>query len=116
LIFPSYRLAVFVHGCFWHGHDCARGSRQPKSNQQYWTKKIARNVERDKKVLAQLKRMGWKSRIIWGCAVEEGAQSLLKELNKLRAKQAGNSGITSKFVGKENLFNAKGQRDKGSKV
>ena len=47
LVLPKHRAAVFVHGCFWHGHDCARGSRQPKTNADYWIAKIGRNRARD---------------------------------------------------------------------
>jgi DNA mismatch endonuclease (patch repair protein) len=47
LVFAGRQKVIFVHGCFWHGHDCARGSRQPKTNAEYWRAKIARNVTRD---------------------------------------------------------------------
>jgi DNA mismatch endonuclease, patch repair protein len=46
------KVAVFVHGCFWHGHDCARGARQPKANAEYWSAKIDRNRARDARVTA----------------------------------------------------------------
>ena len=54
LVFPRLHKAVFVHGCFWHGHDCARGARVPVQNRAYWTKKIAGNKGRDKDVQAAL--------------------------------------------------------------
>src|SRR5215467_11698981 len=47
LVFPRLRKVVFVHGCFWHGHDCGRGARIPKANAEYWRSKIARNSARD---------------------------------------------------------------------
>src|SRR6187402_1117299 len=47
IVLPGRRLTIFVHGCFWHGHDCARGSRVPKQNRDYWVAKVARNVARD---------------------------------------------------------------------
>src|SRR5882762_3204368 len=50
------KAAVFVHGCFWHGHDCARGSRKPKTNQLYWQSKLARNVQRDSRQRAALRK------------------------------------------------------------
>ena len=59
LVFPGRRKVIFVHGCFWHGHECARGSRQPKQNAEYWRNKIARNVERDADNLQALERLGW---------------------------------------------------------
>ena len=54
------RLAIFVHGCFWHGHDCARGARMPKTNAAYWRAKIARNRARDAAHLEALAALGWR--------------------------------------------------------
>lgn len=67
------KLAVFVNGCFWHGHDCARGARQPKTNADYWRAKIARNRERDARALAALEDMGWRCVTIWECEVGDAA-------------------------------------------
>tara|TARA_R110000868_G_scaffold369706_1_gene633143 strand:- start:98 stop:442 length:345 start_codon:yes stop_codon:yes gene_type:complete len=67
LVFPGRRKVVFVHGCFWHGHDCKRGARQPKANAEYWIAKIARNQARDRQTIAALKAEGWNSAIIWEC-------------------------------------------------
>jgi DNA mismatch endonuclease (patch repair protein) len=67
LVFPGRRKAVFVHGCFWHGHDCARGARVPKTNRDYWTKKIARNRERDRAACVALAHSGWAYLVIWEC-------------------------------------------------
>src|ERR1700735_2034876 len=47
LVFPRLKCAIFVHGCFWHGHGCLRGARVPKTNTKYWTAKIERNIARD---------------------------------------------------------------------
>jgi DNA mismatch endonuclease (patch repair protein) len=71
LVFVARRKVVFVHGCFWHGHDCARGARTPKQNVEYWTNKIARNKERDAAHLIALKALGWHSLIIWECELKE---------------------------------------------
>lgn len=67
------RLAIFVHGCFWHGHDCKRGARQPKQNADYWQAKIARNRLRDAAVQARLVTMGWKPLIVWECGLRDRA-------------------------------------------
>jgi DNA mismatch endonuclease, patch repair protein len=67
LVFPGRRKAIFVHGCFWHGHDCPRGARVPKSNREYWTKKIARNQERDQAARTALTGLGWKVTVLWEC-------------------------------------------------
>ena len=67
------RLAIFVHGCFWHGHDCKRGARAPKTNADYWRAKIARNVARDEKHRVALADMGWRSLVIWECELADEA-------------------------------------------
>lgn len=61
------RLALFVHGCFWHGHDCPRGARQPKANAEYWTAKIARNRDRDARARSELEAWGWRVLTVWEC-------------------------------------------------
>jgi DNA mismatch endonuclease (patch repair protein) len=67
LVFASRRKAIFVHGCFWHGHDCKRGAREPKTNTKYWSAKIQSNKERDSTVIARLNEMDWKILIVWEC-------------------------------------------------
>jgi DNA mismatch endonuclease, patch repair protein len=69
LTFANHR-AVFVHGCFWHGHGCKRGARTPKTNRAYWTAKIARNKTRDRRSLRRLKAEGWLSLVIWECELK----------------------------------------------
>ena len=71
LAFPSRRKAIFVHGCFWHGHDCPHGSRKPKSNRDYWETKISRNRERDARSEAALKQDGWRVLTIWECEMKD---------------------------------------------
>ena len=71
LVFPSRRIALFVHGCFWHGHDCARGARMPHTNRTYWQAKIARNMERDAASLASLRKLDWKPAVIWECETKD---------------------------------------------
>src|SRR5579863_8900860 len=60
LVFTSQRKVIFVHGCFWHGHHCARGDRAPKTNAIYWAEKVRRNKDRDRRHVATLRRHGWK--------------------------------------------------------
>ena len=71
MVFWGRKKAIFVHGCFWHGHTCKRGDRMPASNVEYWTRKIARNVERDARVRLELERAGWKSLVIWECCLKD---------------------------------------------
>jgi DNA mismatch endonuclease (patch repair protein) len=73
VVLPGRKLAIFVHGCFWHGHDCARGARTPKANRDYWTAKIARNRARDERSLEALAAMGWRTEIVWECDLKDPA-------------------------------------------
>jgi len=80
-VLPLYRVAVFVHGCFWHGHGCgSRKAHTPKSNTSYWGPKIAGNAARDRRARARLRALGWRPRVIWECRIETGIRRLLKEL------------------------------------
>lgn len=69
LVLPKHRAVVFVHGCFWHQHDCRRGRRQPASNRAYWGPKLARNVERDRAAESALLRLGWRVFTVWECEI-----------------------------------------------
>ena len=71
LALPKYRTVVFVHGCFWHQHNCSRGRRQPTSNPEYWIPKLARNVSRDAKAKMALQQMGWRVLTIWECQLRK---------------------------------------------
>ena len=64
------KTAIFVHGCFWHGHDCARGARAPKANAAYWAQKIARNRARDAAAGAALAALGWRVLTLWECELK----------------------------------------------
>lgn len=73
IVLPGRRLAIFVHGCFWHGHDCARGSRVPKANRDYWVAKVARNRARDARSLEALAALGWRVDTLWECEMKDEA-------------------------------------------
>jgi len=73
IVFRGRRKAIFVHGCFWHGHDCARGARAPKANAAYWSAKIARNRARDEASLKALSADGWSCLVVWECALRAPA-------------------------------------------
>ena len=66
IAFLSRRKAIFVHGCFWHGHDCPRG-RLPKSRLDYWQPKLDGNRERDRRTEIELRSLGWSVLVIWQC-------------------------------------------------
>lgn len=70
IIFPSRHKVIFVHGCFWHGHDCRRGT-PPRSNITFWNAKIQANRIRDARVIADLQAQGWSSLVIWECETKD---------------------------------------------
>jgi DNA mismatch endonuclease (patch repair protein) len=86
IVLPAYRTAVFVHGCFWHGHDCRRG-RRPTSNTEFWNAKIDRNVARDRNAKAGLQDAGWRVETIWTCGLEEATTGLIDRLAALREER-----------------------------
>jgi DNA mismatch endonuclease (patch repair protein) len=90
LTFPRLKKIIFVHGCFWHGHDCKRGAREPKENAEYWRRKISRNKERDAKEQEILRAMGWDILVVWECQLK------LKNHEELKKRIIG-------FLGTENL-------------
>jgi DNA mismatch endonuclease (patch repair protein) len=73
IVLPGRRLAIFVHGCFWHGHDCARGARVPKQNRDYWVAKVERNRARDARTREALAAAGWRVATLWECELKDAA-------------------------------------------
>lgn len=71
IVFPKKKVAVFVHGCFWHQHGC-KDTYRPKSRQEFWNQKLDRNIQRDKEVIEKLEKDGWKVVVIWECEVKNG--------------------------------------------
>jgi DNA mismatch endonuclease (patch repair protein) len=84
IVMPGRRLAIFVHGCFWHGHDCPRGARVPQQNRDYWLGKVGRNRARDGASLAALTTAGWRVDVVWECELkdEAGLRERLAQLLK----------------------------------
>lgn len=70
IVMPGRRLAIFVHGCFWHGHDCQRGARVPKANRDYWLAKVGRNRDRDARNLTALAALDWTVSVLWECELK----------------------------------------------
>lgn len=90
LVMKGRRVAVFVHGCFWHGHDCARGARKPKANAAYWSAKIERNRGRDAAARAALEAAGWRAVVVWECALKDAGFA-----DRLVAEVAGQAATAS---------------------
>lgn len=105
MVFARYRAAVFVHGCFWHGHDCHL-FRWPQTREDFWREKINTNVERDRRQTAALLDGGWRVATIWECALKgrtrlpfdtivEGCSAWLiseKTILELKGDEAGTTG------------------------
>ena len=84
IVLPGRRLVIFVHGCFWHGHDCARGARVPKQNRDYWLGKVGRNRERDAASRAALEALGWRVETLWECELKDGLEQRLELMLQVR--------------------------------
>ena len=69
IVLPKYRTVIFVHGCFWHKHDCKR-FRWPSTNAEYWTKKITNNAKRDRDNIEKLQHDGWNVIVVWECELK----------------------------------------------
>ena len=70
IVLPKYHAVIFVHGCFWHGHENCKAAALPKSNTPFWEDKIRHNVERDRKNIELLKKDGWNVIVVWGCEIK----------------------------------------------
>jgi DNA mismatch endonuclease (patch repair protein) len=84
-VLPDLRIAIFVDGCFWHGHNCR--NTHPEQNKEYWQRKIGRNMARDKEVTDHLERLGWNVIRIWECEFLKKNRGLLEK--RLEALAAG---------------------------
>lgn len=86
IVYIGRKLAIFVHGCFWHGHDCARGARMPKTNAGYWLAKIARNRARDVRTLAAYAAMGWRTLVVHECELKDKTRLAARLAETLRPR------------------------------
>lgn len=82
IVMRRFKTAIFVHGCFWHGHANCKYYRLPKSNIEFWQSKVERNRERDKRDISALHKLGWRVIVIWECQLKTKAmrEQTLKEL------------------------------------
>lgn len=92
LVFPARRKVIFVHGCFWHGHDCGRGFK-PVTNAEFWRAKIDRNQARDREARRKLRRLDWESFTVFECALKGGGSArLLGRLSRFLEAARGSDG------------------------
>lgn len=88
IVLPKYRTVVFIHGCFWHGHENCKASKLPETNSDFWKKKISDNVDRDRKNIKELRNSGWNVIVVWLCDVksksnrEKRLQLLIEEITR----------------------------------
>ena len=87
IVLPKYRTAVFVHGCFWHSHDCRWGSVTPKTRSKFWAGKRQRTMERDAGNILALEAAGWRVLVIWECQLRSDGE--LRELLTSKLQQVG---------------------------
>ena len=74
LVLPKYRAVIFVHGCFWHGHDGCKYAKLPETHGEFWRDKISKNKERDQRVRQELVSGGWRVLTIWTCSINNQAK------------------------------------------
>jgi DNA mismatch endonuclease (patch repair protein) len=91
IVLPKYKTVIFLHGCFWHAHENCNDAHLPKSNTEFWRKKIGSNEERDKKNMEQLKNLDWSIIIVWECEIKKKNMALLidrieKEIHKITGR------------------------------
>ncbi|WP_417480315.1 very short patch repair endonuclease [Maricaulis maris] len=84
LVLPKYRSVIFVHGCFWHGHDCP-AFKWPKTREKFWREKILTNRKRDEKQISDLVRSGWRVSVVWECALRSKTPDKVETTLKLLA-------------------------------
>lgn len=88
IVLPRYKTVIFVHGCFWHGHNCPKG-RLPKTNKVFWSNKIARNRQRDLEHERALKQLGWEVLTVWECQLADTER--LKNYLRQNLRKEGSS-------------------------
>lgn len=84
IVLPKYKAAIFVHGCFWHGHSGCSKSKLPTSRTEFWQEKIGRTIERDKEKTDELSILGWRVAVVWECGLKNKVliESAITELEK----------------------------------
>lgn len=95
IVLPRYRTVIFVHGCFWHGHEGCKNYTVPKTNTGFWTAKVARNRERDQEEWRRLEAMGWSVIVVWECELKKSTFG--STLSRVKSETVGN-GMSRKLM------------------
>jgi DNA mismatch endonuclease (patch repair protein) len=80
IVLPKHKAVIFVHGCFWHGHQGCPASRLPDTNREFWEEKIGANVVRDAHQHEELRRLGWRIAVVWGCSLKNDSTQTITAL------------------------------------
>lgn len=107
LVFPRYRTAILVHGCFWHGHDCSH-FKLPTTRPEFWSAKIASNRRRDARTLKDLAAVGWRALVVWECALKGTGRRPLEDVLTTCERFLRGDGLTDYFECRGSLH---GSRD-----
>ena len=100
VVLSKYETVIFVHGCFWHGHENCKASKLPETRKEFWKKKISGNMERDQRNIRELERQGWNVIVVWECEIKNKVKrekdfgnSLMKlfSMKKIGVQNNGNS-------------------------
>lgn len=98
IVFPRYKAVIFAHGCFWHGHSCHL-FKWPSSNEEFWHTKIERNMEVDRQNIIRLQELGWRTGIVWECALKGKYKINREEVIELCAQWLQTTDMTSIEIG-----------------
>lgn len=89
IVLPKYKKVIFVHGCFWHGHEECSKSKRPATNKTFWNKKLDGNIRRDAAKLKELKECGWEPLVVWECQVKDSDRLVEMLANFLKGNEVG---------------------------
>lgn len=89
IVLPKYKTIVLINGCFWHGHESCTFARIPKSNVDYWNKKLSNNIRKDAQQIQALQKIGWSIVIIWECQLKKAKQLATLEQLIVTIKEHG---------------------------
>jgi len=103
IVLPKYNAIIFIHGCFWHGHELCNLFRMPKSKKEFWSKKISGNIIRDEISIARLQEEGWRVCTVWECA--------LKGRNRLKEEKVTNA-LVNWIESDSSALNIRGKKER----
>jgi DNA mismatch endonuclease (patch repair protein) len=110
IVLPRHRMAVFVHGCFWHRHAGCAKTTTPTTRAEFWQAKFSANMARDERVMAALKTLAWRVLVVWECETEAGRESLMDKLRALRLEACCIRGIQRRHAATSLSRTAVGRR------